>query len=314
MSEIGFSHYPVLKNEAIEALSIRADGVYVDCTCGGGGHSVEILRRLGPRGRLICIDRDDDALAACEKRLSGVRQGGFVLVKSNFEAVGAALDANGIKQIDGALMDLGVSSWQLDSAERGFSYMNDAPLDMRMDREQSFSAKELVNTYDQEDLRRVISAYGEERFAPQIACAIVRAREKKPIETTGELVSVIKSALPAKALAGGHHPAKKTFQAIRIEVNGELAVIEPTLRTLVGRLNPGGRISVITFHSLEDRIVKTTFAELAKGCVCPKEFPVCVCGRKPTVKLLDKGTPPGDKELEENPRSRSARLRSAEKL
>ena len=308
-----FSHYSVLRDEAIAALAVKENGVYVDCTCGGGGHSVEIVRRLGRGGRLICIDQDDDALRACAERLEGYEDR-FETVKSNFENVGEVLKDRGIKGIDGALLDLGVSSYQLDTPARGFSYMKDAPLDMRMDRSQSFSAYELINNYDFEELKRVLYCWGEERFAPQIARAIVNARKDKPIEHTGELVEIIKSALPPKALVGGHHPAKKSFQAIRIEVNREIEIIEPTLRTLIALLNPGGRIAVITFHSLEDRTVKQTFASLCKGCTCPKDFPVCVCGNKPKIKLIDKGTEPSEKELNENPRSRSARLRSAEKL
>ena len=307
-----FSHYSVMKNEAIDALAIDPCGVYVDCTCGGGGHSLEIVKRL-TGGRLICVDQDDDALAACKKRLAGYEDR-FTAVKSNFENVSAVLDGLGIQKINGALLDLGVSSYQLDTAERGFSYMKDAPLDMRMDQSASFSAYDVVNDYDQAELKRVLFTWGEERFAPQIAAAIVRAREKKPIGTTGELTDIVKSALPPKALVGGHHPAKKTFQAIRIEVNHEIVIIEPTLRALTDRLAPGGRLAVITFHSLEDRAVKQTFASLASGCTCPKDFPVCVCGKKPQVRLIDKGVEPGSRELEENPRSRSARLRSVEKL
>ena len=313
MEEIVFSHYSVLKNEAIAALEVKSGGVYVDCTCGGGGHSIEIARRIGREGRLICIDRDADALAACRQRLADFLDR-TEFVKSNFENVCAVLDSLGICNVDGALLDLGVSSYQLDTPGRGFSYMKDAPLDMRMDRDQSFSAYDLVNTYDEAELKRVLFSWGEERFAPQIAAAIVKKRAEKPIQTTAELVSIVKNALPGKALAGGHHPAKKTFQAIRIEVNGELNVIAPTLRAIVSRLNAGGRIAVITFHSLEDRITKQTFAELAAGCTCPREFPVCVCGKKPQIRLIDKGREPGETELEENPRSRSAKLRSAEKI
>ncbi len=308
-----FSHYSVLKNEAIEALNIKENGIYVDCTAGGGGHSLEILKRLSPEGRLFCIDRDDAALKACAQRLKDY-EGRFCTVKSNFSDVGEVLKNEGIGRIDGALLDLGVSSYQLDTAERGFSYMKDAPLDMRMDQSQSFSAYDVVNGYGEGELRRVLYHWGEEQFAPRIARAIVQKREKEPIGTTLELAEIIKEAVPLKARATGHHPAKKSFQAIRIEVNKELDIIEPTLRILVSLLQKGGRIAVITFHSLEDRITKQTFASLAKGCTCPPDFPVCVCGKKPQIRLLDKGTEPGEKELEENPRSRSARLRSAEKL
>lgn len=308
-----FSHYSVLKNEAIEALNIKENGIYVDCTAGGGGHSLEILKRLSPEGRLFCIDRDDAALKACAQRLKDY-EGRFCTVKSNFSDVGEVLKNEGIGRIDGALLDLGVSSYQLDTAERGFSYMKDAPLDMRMDQSQNFSAYDVVNGYGEGELRRVLYHWGEEQFAPRIARAIVQKREKEPIGTTLELAEIIKEAVPLKARATGHHPAKKSFQAIRIEVNKELDIIEPTLRILVSLLQKGGRIAVITFHSLEDRITKQTFASLAKGCTCPPDFPVCVCGKKPQIRLLDKGTEPGEKELEENPRSRSARLRSAEKL
>lgn len=313
MAEQIFSHYSVMREEAIEALSVRPDGIYVDCTAGGGGHSLEIVKRLTEGGQLICIDQDIDAISACRKRLAGYEDR-FVTVKSNFSDAGEVLKTLNIERIDGALLDLGVSSFQLDTAERGFSYMKDAPLDMRMDQSKSFSAYEVVKEYPEAELKRVLYNWGEEKFAPQIARAIVRARENAPVVTTGQLVEIIKSAIPVKALAGGHHPAKRSFQAIRIEVNKELDVIEPTLRTLCSCLNPGGRIAVITFHQLEDRITKRTFADLAKGCTCPRDFPVCVCGKKPILKVIDKGTEPSDGELEENPRSRSARLRSAEKL
>lgn len=308
-----FSHYSVMKGEAIRALEIKKDGIYVDCTAGGGGHSLEIVKGLGASGKLICIDRDDAAIAACKKRLSGYEDL-FTTVRSNFENVGEVLKDLGITKIDGALLDLGVSSYQLDTAERGFSYMKDAPLDMRMDRSQNFTAYDVVNGYDEAELKRVLYSWGEEKFAPQIARAIVKKREEAPISGTEELAELIKNALPAKAKIGGHHPAKRSFQAIRIEVNKELDVIEPTLRTLTDLLKTGGRIAVITFHSLEDRITKQTFADLSKGCTCPPEFPVCVCGKKPQLKLIDKGLEPSEKELEENPRSRSARLRTAEKL
>ena len=312
METIEFSHYSVMKNESIDALAIKEDGIYVDCTCGGGGHSLEIVKRL-KSGKLIAIDRDDAALQAVAQRLKGFEER-YVAVKSNFSDVAEVLKSLDIGKIDGALIDLGVSSYQLDTAERGFSYMKDAPLDMRMDQNQAFSAYQLVNEYSENELKRVLYDWGEEKFAPQIARAIVRAREEKAIETTVELSELIKSALPAKAKVGGHHPAKKSFQAFRIEVNKELDIIEPTLRALVYALAPGGRLAVITFHSLEDRITKQTFSSLAKGCTCPPSFPVCVCGNKPQVKLLEKGRAPSDLELEENPRSRSARLRSVEKI
>ena len=312
LEQIGFSHYSVMKSESIDALAIKEDGVYVDCTCGGGGHSLEIVKRL-TTGRLICIDQDDAALAAVKQRLAGYEDR-YVAVKSNFSNVSEVLKSLEIEGIDGALIDLGVSSYQLDTAERGFSYMKDAPLDMRMDQNQEFSAYQLVNDYSEQELKRVLYDWGEEKFAPQIARAIVRARENAPIRTTVELSDLIKSVMPAKVKMVGHLPAKKSFQAIRIEVNRELDIIEPTLRALVYALKPGGRLAVITFHSLEDRITKQTFAALAKGCTCPPSFPICVCGNKPQIRLTEKGSAPSQKELEENPRSRSARLRAAEKL
>ncbi|MBP3322519.1 MAG: 16S rRNA (cytosine(1402)-N(4))-methyltransferase RsmH [Clostridia bacterium] len=307
-----FSHYSVMKGECIDALAIKEDGIYVDCTCGGGGHSLEIVKKL-KSGRLVCIDQDDAALAAVKQRLAGYEDR-YVAVKSNFSNVSEVLKSLEIAGIDGALIDLGVSSYQLDTAERGFSYMKDAPLDMRMDQNQEFSAYQLVNEYSEQELKRVLYDWGEEKFAPQIARAIVKKRGEAPIKTTVELSDLIKSVMPAKVKLVGHHPAKKSFQAIRIEVNKELDIIEPTLRALVYALNPGGRLAVITFHSLEDRITKQTFASLAKGCTCPPSFPICVCGNKPQIKLLEKGRAPGEQELEENPRSRSARLRTAEKL
>ena len=248
LEQIGFSHYSVMKSESIDALAIKEDGVYVDCTCGGGGHSLEIVKRL-TTGRLICIDQDDAALAAVKQRLAGYEDR-YVAVKSNFSNVSEVLKSLEIEGIDGALIDLGVSSYQLDTAERGFSYMKDAPLDMRMDQNQEFSAYQLVNDYSEQELKRVLYDGGEEKFAPQIARAIVRARENAPIRTTVELSDLIKSVMPAKVKMVGHHPAKKSFQAIRIEVNRELDIIEPTLRALVYALKPGGRLAVITFHSL----------------------------------------------------------------
>ena len=308
-----FSHYSVLKNEVIESLMIRPDGVYVDCTAGGGGHSFEIASRLNENGRLIAIDRDDDAIAAAGKRLEPYADR-VTMVKSNFTEVAAVLKNLGIDGIDGALIDLGVSSYQLDTAERGFSYMQDAPLDMRMDRQQTLTAHDVVNGYSEAELKKILFTYGEEKFAPKIASAIVRQREIKPIESTFELSELIKNAMPMKAKVGGHHPAKRSFQAIRIEVNGELSAIEPTLRDLVSVLNPNGRLAVITFHSLEDRITKQTFASLCGVCTCPPDFPMCVCGKKAIVNLPFKSLAPSEQELEENPRSRSARLRVAEKI
>ena len=310
---MSFSHYSVLKNEAIDSLAIKPDGIYVDCTAGGGGHSFEIASRLSTDGRLFAIDRDEDAISAAGKRLSPFADR-VTMVKSNFTEVAAVMKANGIDGIDGALIDLGVSSYQLDTAERGFSYMQDAPLDMRMDRTQPLTAYDVVNTYSEAELKKILFTYGEEKFAPKIASAIVRQREQKPIESTLELAELIKNAMPAKAKIGGHHPAKRSFQAIRIEVNGELSAIEPTLRDLVSLLKPGGRLAVITFHSLEDRITKQTFASLCGACTCPPDFPICVCGKKSIVRLPFKSVAPSEAELEENPRSRSARLRAAEKI
>jgi len=309
-----FSHYSVLLSESVDGLDIKPDGIYVDCTLGGGGHSEAVAKRLTGGGRLIAIDQDGAAIAASKVRLAPYLDR-IEFVKSNFSCVGDVLTGLGIEKIDGAVIDLGVSSYQLDTPERGFSYMHDAPLDMRMDSDASFSAYDVVNTYSEDRLKKIIFEYSEERFAPRIAAKICAAREAKPIETTHELVDIIKSAIPAKAREDGPHPAKRTFQAIRIEVNSELSIIEPTLNALIYALREGGRLSVITFHSLEDRIVKQTFKEASKGCTCPPNFPVCVCGNKPKVKVIT-GKPvlPSEKELDENPRSRSAKLRIAEKL
>jgi 16S rRNA (cytosine1402-N4)-methyltransferase len=312
--KINFSHRSVLLDECIESLNIKPDGVYVDGTAGGGGHSLEIVKRLTGGGRLIAIDRDDAAIAAATERLSGYLDR-VTFVRNNFSSAAEVCRELGIEAIDGILLDLGVSSYQLDTAERGFTHNVDAPLDMRMDRRGELDAYTVVNTYTAERLKKVIWEYGEERFAPKIAAAIVRHREQKPIESTGELVDIIKSAIPPSAREGGHHPAKRTFQAIRIEVNGELDAIEPAIRKAKDIMRTGGRIVIITFHSLEDRIVKQTFADMASGCVCPRSLPVCVCGRKPEVKILTKKPIlPSEEEVEENPRSRSAKLRVAEKL
>ncbi len=311
--KINFSHRSVLLDECIEALDIKPDGIYVDGTAGGGGHSLEIVKRLNG-GRLIAIDRDDAAIAAAGERLRDYADK-VTFVRNNFSSVADVCQMLGIDKIDGILLDLGVSSYQLDTVERGFTHNADAPLDMRMDRRAELDAYTVVNTYSADELKRVIWNWGEERFAPKIAAAIARRREQKPIETTGELVDIIKSAIPAAAREGGHHPAKRTFQAIRIEVNGELDAIEPTIRSATDMLAPGGRIAIITFHSLEDRIVKQTYADLASGCNCPRSLPVCVCGRKPQVSVLTrKPIIPSERELEENPRSRSAKLRVAQKI
>lgn len=311
--DVEFSHYSVLLNECLDGLDIKPSGIYVDGTAGGAGHSSQIARRLNG-GRLIAIDRDKTAVAVATERLSEYGDRAKV-VRSNFYEVARVCEELGIDGIDGLLLDLGVSSYQLDTPERGFSYMSDAPLDMRMDDRASVSAYDVVNTYDEERLRRILFEYGEERFSPAIAAAIVRERAKKPIESTLELSNIIKYAIPPKAREGGHHPAKRSFQAIRIEVNGELDVIEPAIRDAARLLKTGGRIAIITFHSLEDRIVKQTFASLATGCTCPREFPVCVCNNKPTLRVITrKPILPSPRELEENPRSRSAKLRIAEKL
>lgn len=308
-----FAHTSVLLEECLEGLNIRPDGVYVDCTLGGGGHSFHIAQRLDPGGRLIGIDRDDDALRAAGERLSPYADR-FTPVKSNFSDVKAVLADLGLKA-DGILFDLGVSSFQLDEPERGFSYMQDAPLDMRMDRSTGATAADLINSYDEHAIADILWRYGEERYSRQIARAIVRARALAPIATTGQLCEIIKSAMPPQALREKQHPAKRSFQAIRIAVNGELSAVEEALRDLWKSLNPGGRICVITFHSLEDRITKEAFAEMARGCTCPPQFPVCVCGGKPKVKLIaKKPILPTEKELETNPRARSAKLRIAEVL
>ena len=313
MSETVFSHKPVLLAECIEALKIRPDGVYLDGTLGRAGHSREIAERL-TTGRLICVDRDQAALDAAEERLAPWWDR-VTLVHSNFCELDAILGGLGLSGVDGMLFDLGVSSPQLDDAARGFSYMADAPLDMRMDKSDALTARTVVNEWPQEELRRILWQYGEERYASAIAGAIVRAREKKPVETTLELVDLIKSAMPASALREKQHPAKRSFQAIRIAVNDELGAVDKMLRAAVPHLNPGGRLAVISFHSLEDRIVKNGLAEYAKGCTCPPDFPVCVCGKTPQIRLVTrKPIISGPKELEENPRARSAKLRVAEKL
>ena len=313
VKKIEFSHCSVLLDECMEGLDIKPDGIYVDGTAGGAGHSSEIAKRLDS-GMLIAIDQDETAVAVATERLDRLGKNTNV-VRSNFCEIANVCRELGIREIDGVLLDLGVSSYQLDTAERGFSYSADAPLDMRMDNRKSLSAYEVVNGYSEQQLKKILFEYGEERYAPAIAAAIVKQREKEPIKTTAELSDIIKYAMPPSAREGGHHPAKRSFQAIRIEVNGELDVIEPAIRDAVNMLRKGGRIAIITFHSLEDRIVKQAFASLASGCTCPKDFPICVCNNKPKVKLVNrKPILPSAKELEENPRSRSAKLRVAEKL
>ena len=309
-----YGHKPVLLDECLEALAIRPDGIYLDGTLGRAGHSLEIARRLTAGGRLIGVDRDETALAAGKERLREFADR-VALVHSNFSCIHEILDDLCLDKIDGMLFDLGVSSPQLDDAQRGFSYMNDAPLDMRMDRTAALTARDVVNSWSYEELRRILFAYGEERYAPVIAKHIVRERELAPIETTGHLTEIIKKAMPPAALREKQHPAKRSFQAIRIAVNGELDELEPMMEAAAERLNPGGRLAVITFHSLEDRIIKKAMQRLATGCTCPPEFPVCVCGKKPKMKLITrKPLVSSAAELEYNPRARSAKLRVAEKL
>ncbi len=308
-----FHHVSVLLDECIQSLNIKPDGIYVDGTLGGAGHSSQIAARL-TTGRLIGIDRDPKALKAASERLApfGDR---VTLVHSNFSRIDEVLSDLGIEGVDGVLLDLGVSSPQLDEAERGFSYMADAPLDMRMNSEDSLSAWDVVNTWPREELRRILYEYGEERYAPQIAAAIDRRRAEKPIESTLELVDVIRSAMPPQALREKQHPAKRSFQAIRIAVNDELGAVGRVMEVVVPKLNPGGRLAIITFHSLEDRIVKNGMAANAKGCTCPPSFPVCVCGNKPKVRLISKKPIVSTQaELDRNPRARSAKLRVCEKL
>ncbi len=308
-----FHHVSVLLNECIDGLNIKPDGIYVDGTLGGAGHSSQIAARL-TTGRLIGIDRDPVALKAAGERLAPYADR-VTLVHSNFCDMAQVLKDLNIPGVDGILLDLGVSSPQLDDGARGFSYMADAPLDMRMNSGDSLSAETVVNTWSQEELKRILYNYGEERYAPQIASAICRRREEKPIKTTLELVDIIRSAMPAAALREKQHPAKRSFQAIRIAVNDELGAVEKIMEDAVDLLNPGGRLAIITFHSLEDRIVKNGMTQASKGCTCPPSFPVCVCGKKPKVKLISrKPIVSGEEELEINPRARSAKLRVCERL
>lgn len=303
---------PVLLSESLEALAIKPDGIYLDGTLGRAGHSLEIVRRL-TTGRLIALDRDETALEAAKRRLAD-HMDRVTLVHSNFSRLGEVLDELGIDGVDGMLFDLGVSSPQLDEAQRGFSYQQDAPLDMRMDRSAPYTARELVNTASYEELRRILLEYGEERYASAIARTICRVREQKPIETTLELAELIRRSMPSAALREKQHPAKRSFQAIRIAVNDELGELPPMVRSAERHLKSGGRLAVITFHSLEDRIIKKEMQALAVGCTCPPSFPVCVCGKQPKWRLLTKKPiVPGEQELAENPRARSAKLRVAEK-
>ena len=308
-----FEHKSVLLKETVDSLCIRPDGIYVDGTLGGGGHAFEVCRRLGSGGRLIGIDQDQDAIAAASERLApfGDRA---VIVRSNYRQIQDVLEGLQIGRVDGIYLDLGVSSYQLDTAERGFSYREDAPLDMRMDRRNTQTAADLVNGCDESELYRIIRDYGEEKFAKNIAKHIVKARQEKPIETTGELTEIIKAAIPAKMRATGGHPAKRTFQAIRIALNHELEVLDQSIDTMIQLLNPGGRLSIITFHSLEDRIVKNRFRENENPCICPPDFPVCVCGRVSRGRVITrKPILPSEEELEENKRAKSAKLRVFER-
>lgn len=309
-----FRHRPVMLEQCVKGLDIRPDGIYVDGTLGGGGHSAAICRSLDERGALIGIDRDRDALNVSSERLKEYKCQKY-FVQSNYSDIKQVLNELKIEKVDGALLDLGVSSFQLDNPQRGFSYMNDAPLDMRMSQDDDFTAYDIVNDYDRNELIRVIGKYGEERWASRIADFIVKVRLDKPIESTYELVDVIKQAIPASARRTGPHPAKRTFQAIRIEVNDELSQLERAVEEFCDILAPGGRLCIITFHSLEDRIVKEIFSRRANPCTCPREFPICVCGKKADIKKIT-GKPfvPDAEEIEENPRARSAKLRIAEKI
>lgn len=308
-----FQHKSILLNECMEGLSIKEDGIYVDGTLGGGGHSFHILERLGERGRLIGIDQDEDAIKAATKRLEAFANK-VTIVRDNYEHFQTILSTLSIPKVDGILLDLGVSSYQFDEADRGFSYRFDAPLDMRMDRRQDFTAKDLINNYSEQELYRIIRDYGEDKFARNIAKHIVKEREKKPIETTFELSEIISHAIPMKMRVQGGHPAKKTFQAVRIALNRELEVLEESIEGMIKALNPEGRLCIISFHSLEDRIVKKAFRTAEDPCICPKDFPICTCGRKSLGKVISKkAIIPSDLEMEENPRARSAKLRIFER-
>lgn len=319
-----FHHISVMPKETIEGLVTRLDGTYVDCTLGGAGHSMLIAKRLSPKGRLIGIDQDAEAIEAAKKRLVKALEDGDIsctvdVVRSNFSALGDILEQENADDLDGVLFDLGVSSHQLDTAERGFSYVQDAPLDMRMDQSAKLSAYDVINSYDEQELSRIFKEYGEERWSKRIAQFIVKERQESPLQTTGQLVDVIRKAIPAAVRKnnrdnGGGHPAKRIFQAVRIEVNNELGILENAFRTAVSHLRPGGRIAIITFHSLEDRIAKNVLKDLSKGCICPPRLPVCMCNHRPEVKLLGKAAVATSDELAHNSRSKSAKLRIAEKL
>ncbi|MDO4778664.1 MAG: 16S rRNA (cytosine(1402)-N(4))-methyltransferase RsmH [Tissierellia bacterium] len=309
-----FAHIPVLLKETIEGLNIKENGIYVDCTVGGAGHSLEIVKKLGKDGRLIAIDQDEDALLQATKVLEDYKDK-VTFVKSNYAYLESILDSLDIDKVDGVLMDIGVSSYQLDEGERGFSYHQDAELDMRMDRENELSAKYVVNNYSKEDLELIFWNYGEEKWGKRIAEFIIEEREKKEIETTFELVEIIKKAIPKKVRMAGKHPAKRVFQALRIEVNKELDVLETAIQSSIQRLNKDGRLAIITFHSLEDRIVKNNFNELARGCTCPVDFPVCVCNKKQEIKIITrKPLVATEDELKLNSRAKSAKLRICKKL
>lgn len=309
-----FAHIPVMLDECLEGLNIKADGIYVDGTVGGAGHSIEIVKRLSGNGRLICVDKDEDALKAAGERLAPYSDR-VTFIHDDYKNLVAELDSIGVGKVDGILLDLGVSSYQLDNAERGFSYMKDAPLDMRMDRSQRISAYEVVNGYSESELARILFDYGEEKLARQIARNIIKARAEKPIETTLELAKIVEDTYPAKTRWKFGHPAKRTFQAIRIEVNDELSTLGEAVTQMARRLEKGGRMAVITFHSLEDRIVKSAFKELSLACTCPPDFPVCVCGKVQEVELVNKKPiVASEGELEKNSRSQSAKLRVIEKL
>ena len=306
-----FCHVSVMLGEVLDALDVKPHGSYLDCTLGGGGHARAIARRLDVDGLIVGIDRDEDAIHAAEGNLADVVCG-VKTVRGNFSELGKILDDLGVDKLDGILFDLGLSSHQIDTAQRGFSYMKDSPLDMRMDRRQRLTAYDVVNTYDEARLAKIFREYGEERFSKRIAAAVCRARKTSPIDTTGELVRIIEHNVPRTK--NGGHPAERVFQAVRIEVNGELEILSGALKSAINRLKVGGRLAVITFHSLEDRIVKDTFKRAAQGCICPKNFPVCVCNHKPEVKILGKAKIPTAAEVESNSRASSAKLRVVEKL
>ena len=308
-----FEHKSVLLEETIDSLAVKPDGIYVDGTLGGGGHALEVCSRLGKDGRLIGIDQDEDAIAAASERLKGYKDQ-VSIVRSNYENIRTVLQDLGIEKVDGICLDLGVSSYQLDTAERGFTYREDAPLDMRMDQRNTQTAADIVNTYSEFDLYRIIRDYGEDKFAKNIAKHIVKARETAPVETTGQLIEIIKAAIPMKVRAVGGHPAKKTFQAIRIELNQELEVLNNSIDVMIDLLNPGGRLGIITFHSLEDRIVKTRFKNNEDPCICPPDFPVCMCGKQSKGRVITrKPIVPTEQEIKENKRSKSSKLRVFER-